>query len=187
MITAGTKPLQIKWFTSSPRQKRGACDRVVERRPVNRSPGLICDQTIELTGQKSRKEKLARLRCIAYRDAETRQRYLFLTNNFTLAASTIAACYKERWQIELFFKWIKQNLKIKDFLRTSKNAEMTQIWIALCVYLMLKYQSKISGSMQHMIRLLQLNLFARRDLLVLLHGDPPEPEPPDLQTQMAFA
>ncbi len=108
------------------------------------------------------------MRRIAYRNAETRQRSLFLTINVKLAASTIAACYKECWQIELFFKWIKQNLKIKDFLRTGKNAVMTQIRIALCVYLMLadlKYQLKISGSMRHMIRLLQFNLFARRDLL----------------------
>lgn len=171
------------------RQKRDARYRVVERRRVNRSQGLICDQTIELTGLKSRKEKLTRLRRIAYRDPETRKRYVFLSNNFKLAASTIAACYKERWQIELFFKWIKQNLKIKAFLGTSKNAVMTQIWIALCVYLMLaylKYLSRISGSMQHMIRLLQLNLFARRDLLALLHGDPPDPEPPNLQTHLVF-
>ena len=143
---------------------------------------MICDQSIELTGQKSRKETLAPLRRIAYRDPESGQRYVFITNHFALAASTIAACYKQRWQIELFFKWIKQNLKIKAFLGTSKNAVMTQIWIALCMYLMLaylKYLSKISVSMQHMIRLLQLNLFARRDLTDLLRGAPPDPEPPN--------
>jgi hypothetical protein len=171
------------------RQKRGALYRVVERRSVNRSQGLICDQIIALTGLKSRKETLAPLRRIAYRDAETGIRYVFLTNNFQLAASTIAACYKQRWQIELFFKWIKQNLKIKAFLGTSKNAVMTQIWIALCVYLMLaylKYLSRIGRSLQQMIRLLQLNLFARRDLLELLRGDPPQPRPPDPQTQWAF-
>jgi putative transposase len=186
------------WFTALTnqgiyfitRQKRDARYRVVERRTVNRSQGLLCDQTIELTGQKSRKEKLARLRRIAYRDPKTRIRYVFLTNNFKLAASTIAACYKERWQIELFFKWIKQNLKIKAFLGTSKNAVMTQIWIALCVYLMLaylKFLSKIRSSMQQMIRLLQLNLFARRDLLALLCADPPRPQTPTRQTQLAFA
>ncbi len=172
------------------RQKRGARYRVVERRKVNKSQGLICDQTIELTGLKSRKEKLARLRRIAYRDAETGIRYVFLTNNFQLAASTIAACYKERWQIELFFKWIKQNLKIKAFLGTTKNAVMTQIWIALCVYLMLaylKYSSKLGASLQQMIRLLQLNLFARRALLALLRADTPRPRPPDPQSQLAFA
>ncbi len=171
------------------RQKRDARYRVVERRRVNRSSGLICDQSIELTGLKSRQETLAPLRRIAYRDPESGRRYVFITNHFTLAASTIAACYKQRWQIELFFKWIKQNLKIKAFLGTSKNAVMTQIWIALCMYLILaylKYSSKISGSLQRMIRLLQLNLFARRDLLALLHGDPPTPKPPDLQMSMAL-
>jgi putative transposase len=172
------------------RQKRDARYRVLERRRVNRSTGLICDQSIELTGQKSRQETLTPLRRIVYRDAQTGRRYVFISNHFALAASTIAACYKQRWQIELFFKWIKQNLKIKAFLGTSKNAVMTQIWIALCMYLMLaylKYRSKINTSMQHMIRLLQLNLFARRDLLALLHGDPPQPQPPNPQAQLAFA
>jgi hypothetical protein len=171
------------------RQKRGASYRVLERRKVNRAQGLTCDQTIELTGQKSRKEQLAKLRRIAYRDAETGKRYVFLTNNFALAASTIAACYKARWQIELFFKWIKQNLKIKAFLGTSKNAVMTQIWIALCIYLMLaylKFRAKIGHSLQQMIRLLQLNLFARRDLLALFSSDPRIPRPPDPQVQLAF-
>jgi len=90
----------------------------------------------------------------------------------------------------LFFKWIKQNLKIRAFFGTSKNTVMTQIWIALCVYLMLaylKYLSRTSHSMRQMIRLLQVNLFARCDLLALLHGDPPEPQPPDLHMQIAFA
>lgn len=172
------------------RQKRDARYRVVERRPANRAQGILCDQTIVLTGLKSRKQPLARLPRIAYRDAETGKRYVFLSNHFELAASTIAACYKERWQIELFFKWIKQNLKIKAFLGNSKNAVMTQIWIALCVYLLLaylKFQSAIHASMQHMIRLLQLNLFARRDLLTLLNGDPPRPEPPDPQISWAFS
>ena len=172
------------------RQKRSARYRVVERRSANRAQGILCDQTIELTGLKSRKEPLARLRRIAYRDADTGKRYVFLSNHFGLSANTIAACYKERWQIELFFKWIKQNLKIKAFLGNSKNAVMTQIWIALCVYLLLaylKYLSGIHASLQHMIRLLQLNLFARRDLLALLHGDPPDPEPPDPQTSWAFS
>ncbi len=172
------------------RQKRDARYRVLERREVNKSQGLICDQIIELTGLKSRKEALARLRRVVYRDPDSGQRYVFISNHFTLAASSIAACYKQRWQIELFFKWIKQNLKIKAFLGTSKNAVMTQIWIALCMYLMLaylKYQSKIGASMQHMIRLLQLNLFARRDLTDLLRGAPPDPDPPDPQAQLAFA
>ncbi len=171
------------------RQKKDAKYKVIERRPVARAKGILCDQLIELTGKKAQQETLTPLRRIAYRDTETGRRYVFITNHFELAASTIAACYKARWQIELFFKWIKQNLKIKAFLGTTKNAVMTQIWIALCVYLMLaylKYASKLTPSLQHMIRLLQLNLFARRDLLALMRGDPPDPAPPDPQTQWAF-
>ncbi|MDT8403206.1 transposase, partial [Sulfuriflexus sp.] len=101
---------------------------------------------------------------------------VFLTNNFKLSAKTIADIYKARWQVELFFKWIKQNLKIKSFVGTSKNAVMTQIWIALCVYLLLaflKFQSKLQKSTQQILRLLQLNLFEKRDLMALLRGDPP--------------
>ena len=115
------------------------------------------------------------LRRIGYRDPVTGKHYVFLTNNFKLSAKTIADIYKARWQVELFFKWIKQNLKIKSFIGTSKNAVMTQIWIALCVYLLLafiKFQSKLTKSMQQMLRLLQLNLFEKRDLMALLRGDP---------------
>ncbi len=104
------------------------------------------------------------LRRIGYRDPETGKHYIFLTNNFKLAAKTIADIYKARWDVELFFKWIKQNLKIKIFIGTSKNAVMTQIWIAICVYLLLaflKFQSKLKESMQQIFRLLQLNLFEK--------------------------
>ena len=117
---------------------------------------------------------------MTYVDPESGKRYEYLTNNFKLAASTIAAIYKERWQIELFFKWVKQNLKIKRFLGTSANAVMTQIWVAMCVVLLLaylKFSSAASASMQHILRLLQLNLFMKRDLMALLRGDPPEPVP----------
>jgi len=98
-----------------------------------------------------------------------------ITNNFNLSAQTIAEIYKERWQVELFFKWIKQNLKIKAFIGNSKNAIMTQIWVALCTCLMLaytKFSAKLDWSLQKIIRILQLNLFMRRDLLSLLRGDP---------------
>ena len=102
---------------------------------------------------------------------------MLLTNQLKLSATTIAAIYKERWQIELFFKWIKQNLKIKSFIGTSKNAVLTQIWVAMCVYLILafiKLRSKLSKSLQQMIRLLQMNLFEKRDLMALLRGEPPD-------------
>lgn len=112
---------------------------------------------------------------MGYRDPKTGKHYSCLTNHFELSAKTIADIYKSRWQVELFFKWIKQNLKIKSFLGTSKNAVMTQIWVALCMYLLLvflKFQSKLRKSMQQIIRSLQLNLFEKRDLMALLRGDP---------------
>ncbi len=166
------------------RQKRNATYRVIERHEVLKSKGLTCDQTLLITGTKSKACPIP-LRRIGYRDPDTGKHYVFLTNNFHLAAKTIADIYKARWQIELFFKCIKQNLKIKSFVGTSKNAVLTQIWIAMCTYLLLawiKFSSGIERSLQQIIRLLQLNLFDRRDLLPLLRGDPPEP--PDSTQQM---
>lgn len=159
------------------RMKENADYRVIDRRPVNRAQGLICDQSIEWAGYYSRRACPHTLRRIRYQDPESGQEYVFVTNAFHLSPKTIADIYKARWQVELFFKWIKQNLKIKTFFGTSKNAVMTQIWIALCIYLMLaylKFKSGLGLSMQHMLRLLHLNLFERRDLMALLRGDPPK-------------
>lgn len=158
------------------RLKSNASYKVVTRHPVLKNKGLTSDQTIILTGIGAAKDCPIQLRRIGYRDQVTGKHYVFLTNNFKLAAKTIADIYKARWQVELFFKWIKQNLKIKSFVGTSKNAVMTQIWIALCVYLLIafiKFQAKIKQSMQQILRLLQLNLFDKRDLMALLSGDPP--------------
>ena len=158
------------------RLKSNAKHRVIYRHPILKKKGLICDQTIEFTVVQTAKKCPIHLRRIGYKDAITGKRYTFLTNNFSLSARTIADIYKARWQVELFFKWIKQNLKIKAFIGTSKNAVMTQIWIALCVYLLLaflKFQSKLTESLQQLLRLLQLNLFEKRDLMALLRGDPP--------------
>ena len=158
------------------RLKSNAKHRVVSRRDVEKDKGLICDQTIEFTGTQTAQKCPVPMRRIGYKDSVTGKRYTFLTNNFKLSARTIADIYKARWQVELFFKWIKQNLKIKSFIGTSKNAVMTQIWIALCVYLLLaflKFQSQLIKSLQQLLRLLQLNLFEKRDLMALLRGDPP--------------
>ncbi len=158
------------------RLRANAKYRVTDRCEVLRNKGLTSDQTIEFTGIQIAKKCPVQLRRIGYRDPETGKHYVFLTNNFKLAAKTIADVYKARWQVELFFKWIKQNLKIKSFVGTSKNAVMTQIWIALCMYLLLaflKFQSKLTKSMQQILRLLQLNLFEKRDMMALLRGDPP--------------
>ena len=131
-----------------------------------------------------------RLHHTGYTDAETGIYYTFLTNDFKLAATTIAVIYKARWQIELFCKWIKQNLKIKSFLSTSKNAVMTRIWIAMCVYLLLsyiKFLHKIQPSIQPILRLLQLNLFERRDPLELLRSNPSEPPVSPNQATLIFS
>jgi hypothetical protein len=171
------------------RQKKNASYTVIERRTVSRASGITSDQTIHLTGTKADQCPI-RLRRIGYRDPETGKHYVFLTNAFQLSPSTIAAIYKERWQIELFFKWIKQNLKIKSFLGTSRNAVMTQIWVAMCMYLLLAYirfLSKLGLGMQQILRLLQLNLFDRRDLNALLRGDPPEPHISPLQIRFQLA
>ena len=157
------------------RLKANAQYQVINRQPVLKNKGLTSDQTIRLTNIRSAKKCPNQLRRVGYRDVNTGRHYIFLTNNFKLAARTIADIYKTRWQVELFFKWIKQNLKIKSFIGTSKNAVMTQIWIAMCVYLLLafiKFQSKMNKTMQQILRLLQLKLFEKRDLMALLRGDP---------------
>jgi len=142
-----------------------------KKRRGRKSPGVAEDREIRL-GNLSETFRL-----VTYRDAETDIVYQFVTNALDLPAQTVADLYKERWQIELFFKWIKQNLKVKSFLGTSMNAVKTQLWIALCAYLVLsflKFQSKIGASLQRMLRILQLNLFERRDLTELF--SPPTPE-----------
>lgn len=157
------------------RQKANARYRVVERHTVNKSQGVTSDQLIKYTGHYANKSYPGQMRRIGYRDAQTGKHYVFITNCLKLSAKTIADMYKARWQIEIFFKFIKQNLKIKSFVGTSRNAAMTQIWIALCSYLMIMYLKFVHGlsrSGQQLVRLLQINLFDKRELLPLLRGDP---------------
>ena len=171
------KQLNDKGIYFVTRLKRNAKYRIVERHNVRRGSGITSDQTIKFTGAQVAKNCPIRLRRIGCRDSLTGKHYVFLTNQFKLSATTIAAIYKERWQIELFFKWIKQNLKIKSFIGNSRNAVLTQIWVVMCVYLILafiKLRSKLSKSLQQMVRLLQMNLFEKRDLMALLRGDPPD-------------
>ncbi|MCP3887669.1 MAG: IS4 family transposase [Desulfobulbaceae bacterium] len=141
------------------------------KRAGRKSRGITNDQQILLNDISDP------LRLVAYTDLETGKEYRYVTNAHHLKAAEIANIYKERWQIEQFFKWIKQNLKVKTFLGTSKNAVRTQIWIALCVYLLiayLNYKAKLGSSMQQILRVLQLNLFERRSLISLFR-------PPDKQ------
>jgi transposase len=138
---------------------------------VDRSTGLICDQTIVLTGFYSRRDFDTPLRRIKFKDPETGKRLVFLTNNFALPAITITELYRCRWQVELFFKWIKQHLRIKVFFGTSENAVKSQIWIAVSVYVLVaivKKRLNLSASLYEMLQILSLTMFERVPLDQLL-------------------
>jgi IS4 transposase len=150
------------------RLKRNAVYTLLERRPVNRKTGVTSDHVIEVISDKTP----LRLRRIGYRDPESGKRYEFLSNHFRLSPKTIADIYKERWQIELFFKEIKQNLRIKSFIGNSENAVMIQIYTALTVYLLLAYQkllSRLGLSVQQLFQLIQINLLSASSLEELLN------------------
>jgi hypothetical protein len=135
---------------------------------VDKSTGLRSDQLIMLTGIKTSEEYPEKLRRIHYYDAEQDLRLIFLTNNFVLPALTIAKLYKCRWQVELFFKWIKQNLRIKRFYGTSENAVKVQIWIAICVYLLaaiIKKKIKLEESLYTILQVFSVSLFEKMPIL----------------------
>jgi hypothetical protein len=139
--------------------------------PVDKSTGIVCDQSILLTVPKSAGDYSDKLRRVRYYDAETDKTLVFLTNNFLLPALTIAQLYKQRWQVELFFKWIKQNLRIKSFYGTSENAVKTQIWIAVSVYLIvaiIKKRLNLPESLYTILQVLSVSLFERTSMFQLL-------------------
>ena len=138
---------------------------------IDRLTGLRYDQTIMLTGFYALKDYPEKLRRVKYYDAVTEKTLVFLTNNFSLPALTIAQLYRCRWQVELFFKWIKQNLRIKNFYGTSENAVKTQIWIAVSVYILvaiLKKELNIPASLYTILQILSVSIFERTPLLQLL-------------------
>jgi hypothetical protein len=139
--------------------------------PIDKTTGLICDQTIKLTVPATAKKYPDKLRRVKYRDPETNKVLVFLTNNFELPAKTIADLYKQRWQVELFFKWIKQNLRIKTFYGTSENAVKAQVWIAVSVYVLvaiMKKRLKIEASLYTILQVLSVTIFERMPLLQVL-------------------
>lgn len=139
--------------------------------PVDKATGLICDQTIVLTGIKSKKEYPDKLRRIRFKDPETLKTLVFLTNNFTLPPLVIAKLYKSRWQVELFFKWIKQHLKIKKFFGTSVNAVKSQIWIAVSVYVLvaiLKKRLHLQESLYTILQILSVTIFEKESIYQLI-------------------
>jgi len=163
------------------RAKRNFNFRRLYSHAIDKSTGIQCDQTIvpqNFYAQKNYPEKLRRIR---YLDATTNKRLIFLTNNFTLPAKTIAELYRCRWQVELFFKWIKQHLRIKSFYGTSENAIKTQIWIAISIYVLVaivKKELKLDHSLYTILQVLSVTLFEKEPILqVLTNNDYMNPNP----------
>ena len=141
--------------------------------PIDRSTGIICDQTVALTGVISHKDYPGHLRRIRFKDPETGKTLVFLTNNFTFPAATICALYKARWQVELFFKWIKQHLRIKKFYGNSENAVKSQIWIAVSVYVLVAIVKKrldLNASLYTLLQVLSVTLFEKMPLQQAISG-----------------
>jgi len=149
------------------RAKRNMDARRVYSMPCDRSQGIICDQRILLSGYHTSRHYPEQIRRIRYKDAETGKTLVFLTNNMALPALTICALYKKRWQVELFFKWIKQHLRIKRFLGTSENAVKTQIWIAVATYVLiaiLKKEIESEASLYTLLQIFSVSVFEKIEL-----------------------
>ena len=167
--------LNIKGVYFVTRSKRNMQFKVIKRLKCNRKQGITSDQLIRLTSQKGSVYS-GNIRRVGYKDPDSGKQYYYLTNHTGLSAKTIADIYKDRWQIELFFKWIKQNLKIKSFIGTSKNAVLTQIWVALCTYLLIhyfKWKNGLTQAASRIVQILQLNWFERRNLVELFKPSEP--------------
>lgn len=169
------------------RSKSNTKFRRVYSRKVDKSTGLKCDQTIFLCGNKSAKEYPEKLRRIRYFDSEHEKEFVFYTNNFSLPALTIALLYKCRWQVELFFKWIKQHLRIKSFFGTSENAVKTQIWIAISVYVLIaiiKKKLDLDISLYTFLQILSVNAFEKNHILQLVRNTDYKTETVELCNQL---
>ena len=143
---------------------------------VDRDTGIICDQTVALVGYYSRRDYPVHLRRIRFKDPESGKTLVFLTNNFALPAQTICALYKARWQVELFFKWIKQHLRIKKFYGTSENAVKSQIWIAVSVYVLVaivKKRLNLDASLYTLLQIFSLTLFEKMPIQQAFAGNAP--------------
>jgi IS4 transposase len=159
----------------------------VYSRAVDKATGLRCDQTIKLTGATTAQNYPAQLRRVKYYDAQHDQRLVLLTNHFELPAQTIAELYRCRWQVELFFKWIKQHLRIKAFFGTSENAVKTQVWIAIAVYILVAIVKKRLGSdasLYTILQILSLTLFEKTPLNQLVAGITTEVEESQMPNQL---
>jgi hypothetical protein len=169
------------------RSKTNTDARRIYSAPSDRFAGIICDQTIAFSGPLSSQRYPQHLRRIRFKDPETGKTLVFLTNHFHLPPTTICSLYKSRWQVELFFKWIKQHLRIKTFLGTSENAVKTQIWIAISVYVIvaiIKKRLQLTASLHTLLQILSVTLFEKLDLKEALTPTLREQEQPIIDNQL---
>ena len=169
-------------------RKRFDCRRLYSS-PVDRTTGVISDQIIKLVNPVPRQGYPDKLRRIRYRDHETNKRMVFITNNFTLPSPVIAQLYRSRWQVELFFKWIKQHLRIKKFYGTSENALKTQIWTAISVYVLVaivKKQLNLKASLYRILQILSISLFEKTSILEALSSTDYQIEPTTVCKQLTL-
>ena len=160
------------------RAKRGMNARRVYSAPTDRATGVICDQSVRLNGHYVAKDYPEHLRRIRFKDPDSGKTLVFLTNNTALPPLTIAALYKSRWQVELFFKWIKQHLRIKRFLGTSENAVKTQIWCAVATYVLIaivKKELHLNASLYTLLQILSVSVFEKTEISWALRPDAPAP------------
>lgn len=177
--------LALAFFVT--RTKSGVQLNRLESRPVDRTTGVRSDHIVWLTTPQSVAHYPERLRRVSYRDPEDGKVLIFLTNNFDLPALAIAHLYKLRWRVELFFKWIKQNLRIKHFFGTTDNAVKTQVWIAVCVYVLVAIVRKdlsLEPSLSQILQILSVNVFAQAPLLELIANSRPREESFDSYNQL---
>ncbi len=171
------------------RAKAGMDARRVYSDPTNRKSGVICDQRVLLNGFYSAKNYPEHLRRIRFKDPATGKTLVFLTNNTTLPALTICALYKSRWQVELFFKWIKQHLRIKRVLGTSENAVKTQIWCAVATYVLIaivKKELQLDVSLYTCLQILSVSVFEKTEVSCALQPDRSRPKPPKAENQLTL-
>jgi len=154
---------------------------------TDRSTGIICDQTIALDGFYTKQDYPEHLRRIRFKEQESGKTLVFLTNNFTLPAATVCALYKSRWQVELFFKWIKQHLRIKRFYGTTENAVKSQIWIAVSVYVLvaiIKKRLNLDASLYTLLQILSVTLFEKMPIQQALQGIGYSPDSTEQSNQL---
>jgi hypothetical protein len=154
---------------------------------MDRTSGVLCDQRVMLNGFYSARKYPEHLRRIRFRDPESGKTLVFLTNNTALPALTIAALYKSRWQVELFFKWIKQHLRIKHFLGTSENAVKTQVWCAVATYVLIaivKKELQLDASLYTCLQILSISVFEKTEISCALQRDPPHSKQPNFLNQL---